>query len=120
MAFLGGLGKAPTFLVPIINPPFADNSPHFPPGGLLHQIRNITGGSPGFFRSAGALPGRALFQTGLTIRPAVSLMILKAAAAVIAEGSRAGFSSTTSRPTMLPLSAWMTWTAWRVESPPGS
>jgi hypothetical protein len=27
MAFLGGLGKAPTFLVPIINPPFADNSP---------------------------------------------------------------------------------------------
>lgn len=28
MAFLGGLGKAPTFLVPIINPPFADNSPH--------------------------------------------------------------------------------------------
>ncbi len=32
MAFLGGLGKAPTFLVPIINPPFADNSPHFPPG----------------------------------------------------------------------------------------
>jgi hypothetical protein len=29
MAFLRGLGKAPTFLVPIINPPFADNSPHF-------------------------------------------------------------------------------------------
>jgi len=28
LAFLGGLGKAPTFLVPIINPPFADNSPH--------------------------------------------------------------------------------------------
>jgi hypothetical protein len=28
MAFLRGLGKAPTFLVPIINPPFADNSPH--------------------------------------------------------------------------------------------
>ncbi|RFT16395.1 MAG: hypothetical protein OP8BY_1573 [Candidatus Saccharicenans subterraneus] len=28
VAFLGGLGKAPTFLVPIINPPFADNSPH--------------------------------------------------------------------------------------------
>jgi len=26
-AFLRGLGKAPTFLVPIINPPFADNSP---------------------------------------------------------------------------------------------
>ncbi|MBN2265241.1 MAG: hypothetical protein JW775_05440, partial [Candidatus Aminicenantes bacterium] len=29
MAFLRGLEKAPTFLVPIINPPFADNSPHF-------------------------------------------------------------------------------------------
>jgi hypothetical protein len=28
-AFLRGLEKAPTFLVPIINPPFADNSPHF-------------------------------------------------------------------------------------------
>jgi NADH:ubiquinone oxidoreductase subunit 4 (subunit M) len=28
MAFLCGLEKAPTFLVPIINPPFADNSPH--------------------------------------------------------------------------------------------
>jgi len=28
LAFLGGLGRAPTFLVPIINPPFADNSPH--------------------------------------------------------------------------------------------
>jgi hypothetical protein len=27
MAFLSGLEKAPTFLVPIINPPFADNSP---------------------------------------------------------------------------------------------
>jgi hypothetical protein len=25
---LRGLEKAPTFLVPIINPPFADNSPH--------------------------------------------------------------------------------------------
>jgi hypothetical protein len=35
LAFLRGLEKAPTFLVPIINPPFADNSPHFPriPGG---------------------------------------------------------------------------------------
>ncbi len=32
VAFLRGLEKAPTFLVPIINPPFADNSPHFPPG----------------------------------------------------------------------------------------
>ena len=29
LAFLRGLEKAPTFLVPIINPPFADNSPHF-------------------------------------------------------------------------------------------
>jgi hypothetical protein len=28
MAFSRGLEKAPTFLVPIINPPFADNSPH--------------------------------------------------------------------------------------------
>ncbi len=28
VAFLRGLEKAPTFLVPIINPPFADNSPH--------------------------------------------------------------------------------------------
>src|SRR5512138_3319534 len=34
VAFLRGLEKAPTFLVPIINPPFADNSPHFSsPGG---------------------------------------------------------------------------------------
>ena len=33
VAFLGGLGKAPTFLVPIINPPFADNSPHSNPRG---------------------------------------------------------------------------------------
>jgi hypothetical protein len=31
MAFLRGLEKAPTFLVPIINPPFADNSPHLIP-----------------------------------------------------------------------------------------
>jgi len=29
LAFFRGLEKAPTFLVPIINPPFADNSPHF-------------------------------------------------------------------------------------------
>jgi hypothetical protein len=36
MAFLCGLEKAPTFLVPIINPPFADNSPH-----LISGIRNI-------------------------------------------------------------------------------
>jgi hypothetical protein len=32
MAFLRGLEKAPTFLVPIINPPFADNSPHLSKG----------------------------------------------------------------------------------------
>jgi hypothetical protein len=64
MAFLGGLGKAPTFLVPIINPPFADNSPHFPPGGLLHQIRNITGGVRAF---SGA---RARFRAGLFFRRA--------------------------------------------------
>jgi hypothetical protein len=32
VAFLCGLEKAPTFLVPIINPPFADNSPHLLPG----------------------------------------------------------------------------------------
>jgi len=43
MAFLRGLEKAPTFLVPIINPPFADNSPH-----LIHtfcptiRVRNIS------------------------------------------------------------------------------
>jgi hypothetical protein len=34
VAFLRGLEKAPTFLVPIINPPFADNSPHLSPGRL--------------------------------------------------------------------------------------
>jgi hypothetical protein len=28
LAFFRGLERAPTFLVPIINPPFADNSPH--------------------------------------------------------------------------------------------
>ena len=41
MAFLRGLGKAPTFLVPIINPPFADNSPHNPPGGLRHPDKRL-------------------------------------------------------------------------------
>jgi hypothetical protein len=30
MALFCGLEGAPTFLVPIINPPFADNSPHLP------------------------------------------------------------------------------------------
>ncbi len=28
MVLFCGLERAPTFLVPIINPPFADNSPH--------------------------------------------------------------------------------------------
>ena len=36
MAFLCGLEKVPTFLVPIINPPFADNSPR-----LISEIRYI-------------------------------------------------------------------------------
>jgi hypothetical protein len=35
MAFFRGLEKAPTFLVPIINPPFADNSPQPPPEGAI-------------------------------------------------------------------------------------
>lgn len=38
LAFLRGLEKAPTFLVPIINPPFADNSPHFSHPGVVHNI----------------------------------------------------------------------------------
>jgi hypothetical protein len=38
VAFLGGLGKAPTFLVPIINPPFADNSPHLFTSQLFADI----------------------------------------------------------------------------------
>jgi hypothetical protein len=33
MALACGLARAPTFLVPIINPPFADNSPHLKPRG---------------------------------------------------------------------------------------
>jgi hypothetical protein len=32
VALFCGLERAPTFLVPIINPPFADNSPHPPKG----------------------------------------------------------------------------------------
>ncbi len=44
LAFLSGLEKAPTFLVPIINPPFADNSPHpssSPPEGFVsHAVTN--------------------------------------------------------------------------------
>jgi|GEM_PF-1191776 len=41
VAFLRGLEKAPTFLVPIINPPFADNSPH-----LIAGKRHTLGLSP--------------------------------------------------------------------------
>ncbi len=35
MALLSGLERAPTFLVPIINPPFADNSPHLIQRGII-------------------------------------------------------------------------------------
>jgi hypothetical protein len=51
-AFFRGLEKAPTFLVPIINPPFADNSPHqTPPRGSASSIQptppeSFTSGSP--------------------------------------------------------------------------
>jgi hypothetical protein len=42
VAFLGGLGKAPTFLVPIINPPFADNSPHsYQPANETNSSRTV-------------------------------------------------------------------------------
>lgn len=121
-AFLRGLGKAPTFLVPIINPPFADNSPHFSAQGISYK--KYHGGV--VCETDAAAPGRAerargiRRQDGRTIRPAVSLMILNAAAAVIEDGSREGLSSTTSRPTMRPLRAWMIWTACRVVRPPGS
>jgi L-methionine (R)-S-oxide reductase len=37
VALFCGLEGAPTFLVPIINPPFADNSPHLPPGSIEMQ-----------------------------------------------------------------------------------
>ncbi|MBP1769090.1 MAG: hypothetical protein H6P98_3205 [Candidatus Aminicenantes bacterium] len=40
MAFLRGLEKAPTFLVPIINPPFADNSPHLSSGASARYQRS--------------------------------------------------------------------------------
>ncbi len=54
MALLGGLGRAPTFLVPIINPPFADKQPAPPPlplkdskmnsqERLIKRYQNITG-----------------------------------------------------------------------------
>jgi len=54
------------------------------------------------------------------IRPATSLMILTAAAAVMPEGSRVGLHSTTSRPMMSAWSLWITSRACRVDSPPGS
>jgi hypothetical protein len=38
LAFFRGLEKVPTFLVPIINPPFADNSPHKTPRGVLRRL----------------------------------------------------------------------------------
>jgi len=40
VAFLRGLEKAPPFLVPIINPPFADNSPHLSSGPSPAKILN--------------------------------------------------------------------------------
>jgi hypothetical protein len=51
LAFLRGLEKAPTFLVPIINPPFADNSPHLSHRGCLFRRLNsawegFAGGRP--------------------------------------------------------------------------
>jgi hypothetical protein len=36
LVFFGGLERTPTFLVPIINPPFADNSPHPFKGAFVH------------------------------------------------------------------------------------
>jgi len=42
VAFLRGLEKAPTFLVPIINPPFADNSPHLIAGTASLRIGFFT------------------------------------------------------------------------------
>lgn len=40
MALLGRLGRAPTFLVPIINPPFADISRQPPPSEIspLYEV----------------------------------------------------------------------------------
>jgi len=40
MALFCGLERAPTFLVPIINPPFADNSPHPPPLWRIRMAEN--------------------------------------------------------------------------------
>ena len=57
MAFLRGLGKAPTFLVPIINPPFADNSPH-----LISDIRNINHAFPFPLALGPAKASPALFR----------------------------------------------------------
>jgi hypothetical protein len=45
-AFFRGLEKVPTFLVPIINPPFADNSPHLSPGGRAVQNQKKAGAEP--------------------------------------------------------------------------
>jgi hypothetical protein len=54
---LRGLEKAPTFLVPIINPPFADNSPHFSgtPGVGRKNRRYRSWGDGQTSRSATAL-----------------------------------------------------------------
>jgi hypothetical protein len=54
LAFLRGLEKAPTFLVPIINPPFADNSPH--PSHRECLFRRLILAWEGFVD--GRLPGR--------------------------------------------------------------
>ena len=51
LAFLRGLEKAPTFLVPIINPPFADNSPHFPSPGSCYK-KYLIPEREGFVRGA--------------------------------------------------------------------
>lgn len=43
LVLLRGLGRAPTFLVPIINPPFADNSPHsLSAKSLTNQVSTAT------------------------------------------------------------------------------
>jgi len=46
LAFLRGLEKAPTFLVPITNPPFADNSPHFSAHGTPDKKYHAGGTGP--------------------------------------------------------------------------
>ena len=66
MAFLGGLGKAPTFLVPIINPPFADNSPHFLPNKICKAATSVC-----FLRSLGSflLPAVSSEDAGISAGP---------------------------------------------------